>query len=181
MEATSIPSIPIEGEKDKTFSVTPSSTNVTGVDQESLDRNLSSSSSSSSSGTKNTNTGSNIISTVNENPKLSMMAKSKLNFVIPKNKLSGGLVPVTRNNSKRDPTETMKEEVLQKIPSRKTKWGADLSQDIHVRRGRSLALQVFFSKTLNLAALCLSVKSLLLSWLCEKSNFLTYIYYYHAL
>ena len=174
MEATSVSSIPIEGEKDTTFSATPSSTKLTGIDQESLDRNL-------SSGTKNISNASGMTSTVNENPKISMMAKAKLNFVIPKNKLSGGLVPVTRNNSKRDPTETMKEEALKKIPSRKTKWGPDLSQDIHVRRGRSLALQVFLSKTLNLAALCLYVESLLVSWLCENSNFLTYIYYFNAL
>lgn len=76
---------------------------------------------------------------VAESPKVSMMAKAGLNFVIPKNKLSGALVPVTRTGSKWEPMDPKKEEPKQ--PSRKTKWGPDLTQDPAVKRGRALALQ----------------------------------------
>ncbi|KAL3699761.1 hypothetical protein R1sor_017783 [Riccia sorocarpa] len=74
-------------------------------------------------------------------------AKMGLSFVIPKNKLSGALVPVVRNvgskcevvidvNSKEEG-----EDSKSLVSQRKTKWGLDLTQDPAVKRGRALALQ----------------------------------------
>ncbi|CAM6032548.1 unnamed protein product [Sphagnum compactum] len=69
--------------------------------------------------------------------------KGGVSFVIPKNKLSGALVPVTRNVvSKWDPTPELPTANDQgKKTSRKTKWGLDLTDDPIVKRGRALALQ----------------------------------------
>lgn len=76
---------------------------------------------------------------VAESPKVSVLAsKSGMNFVIPRNKIFGAIVPVTKP-SKWEPCEPKKEDPTQ--PSRKTKWGADLTQDAVVKRGRALALQ----------------------------------------
>lgn len=75
-----------------------------------------------------------------ESPKVSMMVKAGLNFVIPKNKLSGAMIPVNKNSTKWEPMDAKKEEP--KPPARKTKWGPDLTQDPSVKRGRALALQV---------------------------------------
>ncbi|GKV21755.1 hypothetical protein SLEP1_g31705 [Rubroshorea leprosula] len=73
-------------------------------------------------------------------PKVSMFAK-KSGFVIPKNKLSGSLVPVFRGGKKEGGSETVNEEGTNQV-QRKTKWGTDLTQDAAVRRGRALAYQV---------------------------------------
>lgn len=71
-------------------------------------------------------------------PKISMFAK-KSGFVIPKNKLSGSLVPILRG--KKGSSKTASEESTKQV-QRKTKWGPDLSQDTAVRKGRALAYQV---------------------------------------
>lgn len=68
-------------------------------------------------------------------PKISMFAK-KSGFVIPKNKLSGSLVPILRG--KKGSSKTASEESTKQV-QRKTKWGPDLSQDTAVRKGRALA------------------------------------------
>ncbi|GLT71356.1 hypothetical protein SLA2020_433840 [Shorea laevis] len=72
-------------------------------------------------------------------PKVSMFAK-KSGFVIPKNKLSGSLVPVFRGGKKEGGSEAANEEGTNQV-QRKTKWGTDLTQDAAVRRGRALAYQ----------------------------------------
>ncbi|KAL6519668.1 hypothetical protein OROHE_017358 [Orobanche hederae] len=71
-------------------------------------------------------------------PKISMFAK-KSGFVIPKNKLSGSLVPICRGTKKGD-ADLMNEEANNQV-SRKTKWGPDLTLHTTVRRGRALAYQ----------------------------------------
>ncbi|KAL5765221.1 hypothetical protein ACOSQ2_017815 [Xanthoceras sorbifolium] len=65
---------------------------------------------------------------------------AKSGFVIPKNKLSGSLVPVFRGGKKSGSNDTTTEENTNKV-QRKTKWGADPTQDATVRRGRALAYQ----------------------------------------
>lgn len=77
--------------------------------------------------------------TVTGNSKMSKFGM-KTGFVIPKNKLSGSLVPAFRGAGKVE-TDTVKEETNKQI-QRKTKWGTDLTQDAAVRRGRALAYQV---------------------------------------
>lgn len=72
-------------------------------------------------------------------PKVSMFAK-KSGFVIPKNKLSGSMVPIFRGNKKLGGGDTASEE-SGKQGQRKTKWGPDLTQDAAVRRSRALAFQ----------------------------------------
>ncbi|KAK4263434.1 hypothetical protein QN277_028840 [Acacia crassicarpa] len=72
--------------------------------------------------------------------KLSMLA-AKSGFVIPKNKLSGALVPTFKGPKNHGATGTSKEEISKQI-HRKTKWGPDLTQDASVRRGRALALKI---------------------------------------
>ncbi|KAF8010453.1 hypothetical protein BT93_J1171 [Corymbia citriodora subsp. variegata] len=72
-------------------------------------------------------------------PKVSMFAK-KSGFVIPKNKLSGSLVPIFRGNKKLGGSDTASEE-SGKQGQRKTKWGPDSTQDAAVRRARTLAYQ----------------------------------------
>lgn len=79
-------------------------------------------------------------------PKISMFGK-KTGFVIPKNKLSGSLVPIVRGGSKSVTTDASKEE-SSKQTHRKTKWGIDLTQDSAVRRGRAIAYQVNFASTM---------------------------------
>ncbi|KAL6506566.1 hypothetical protein OROGR_024747 [Orobanche gracilis] len=71
-------------------------------------------------------------------PKISMFAK-KSGFVIPKNKLSGSLVPICRGTKKGD-ADLIDEEVNNQV-SRKTRWGPDLSLHTTVRRGRALAYE----------------------------------------
>lgn len=73
-------------------------------------------------------------------PKVSMFG-AKSGFVIPKNKLSGSLVPIFRGGSKVDAGNNVKEEITKQV-RRKTKWGVDLTQDASVRKGRALAYQV---------------------------------------
>ncbi|KAI3994028.1 hypothetical protein MKX01_022324 [Papaver californicum] len=70
--------------------------------------------------------------------KVSMFIK-KSGFVIPKNKLAGSLVPAIRPR-KTESRDAAKEEDNKPI-KRKTKWGADLTEDAAVRRGRALAYQ----------------------------------------
>ncbi|KAF8398540.1 hypothetical protein HHK36_017470 [Tetracentron sinense] len=72
-------------------------------------------------------------------PKVSMFG-AKTGFVIPKNKLSGSLVPVSRGGGKLEGSDAAKEESTKQV-QRKTKWGTDLTQDAAVRRGRALAYQ----------------------------------------
>lgn len=64
----------------------------------------------------------------------------KAGFVIPKNKLSGSLVPVLRGGKKLGASGALDDEST-KQASRKTKWGVDLTQDAVVKRGRALAYQ----------------------------------------
>lgn len=73
-------------------------------------------------------------------PKVSLFAK-KTGFVIPKNKLSGSLVPVFRGSKKPGGADVASEESTKQV-LRKTKWGPDLTQDAFVRKGRALAYQV---------------------------------------
>ncbi|KAL0918407.1 hypothetical protein M5K25_010413 [Dendrobium thyrsiflorum] len=72
-------------------------------------------------------------------PKVSMFG-AKAGFVIPKNKLSGSLVPIFRGGSKIDTASVVKEESTKQV-QRKTKWGTDLTQDANVRKGKALAYQ----------------------------------------
>ncbi|CAJ1848705.1 unnamed protein product [Sphenostylis stenocarpa] len=72
--------------------------------------------------------------------KLSIFA-AKSGFVIPKNKLSGSLVPIFRGAKKHGVTGSINEESSKQI-ERRSKWGPDLTQDATVRRGKALALQI---------------------------------------
>lgn len=72
-------------------------------------------------------------------PKVSRFA-AKTGFVIPKNKLSGSLVPIFRGGKKPGGNATANEDNMDQI-QRKTKWGPDPTQDAAVRRGRALAYQ----------------------------------------
>ncbi|KAK4440454.1 Splicing factor-like protein 1 [Sesamum alatum] len=77
-------------------------------------------------------------STASTGPKSSMFAK-KSGFVIPKNKLSGSLVPVFRGTKKGE-ADPVNEDATNQV-QRKTKWGPDLTLDATVRKGRALAYQ----------------------------------------
>lgn len=81
--------------------------------------------------------------------KVSMFA-AKTGFVIPKNKLSGSLVPIFRVNKKSGGNESVNGE-NDKQAQRKTKWGPDLTQDTAVRKGRLIAYQVFVELSLSLS------------------------------
>ena len=70
------------------------------------------------------------------------MFAAKSGFVIPKNKLSGSLVPIYRGGKKPGGSDAVNEEGTTQV-QRKTKWGPDLTQDAAVRKGRALAYQVF--------------------------------------
>lgn len=72
-------------------------------------------------------------------PKVSLFAK-KSGFVIPKNKLSGSLVPIFRSSKKLGASDVENEENTKPV-LRKTKWGPDLTQDAFVRKGRASAYQ----------------------------------------
>ncbi|XP_059430259.1 uncharacterized protein LOC132163899 [Corylus avellana] len=72
-------------------------------------------------------------------PKVSMFA-AKSGFVIPKNKLSGSLIPIIRGGKKLGSGDAANEEST-KLVQRKTKWGPDLTQDAAVKKGRALAYQ----------------------------------------
>ncbi|KAL4311309.1 hypothetical protein GQ457_01G048720 [Hibiscus cannabinus] len=72
-------------------------------------------------------------------PKVSRFA-AKMGFVIPKNKLSGSLVPIFRGGKKPGGNATANEDNMDQI-QRKTKWSHDLTQDAAVRKGRALAYQ----------------------------------------
>ncbi|XP_019414553.1 PREDICTED: branchpoint-bridging protein [Lupinus angustifolius] len=85
----------------------------------------SSSSSSSSSTTTTTTTSSQKISIFG-----AASAAAKSGFVIPKNKLSGSLVPVFQKQQHGP------------IIHRITKWGTDLTHDPQVTKGKALALQI---------------------------------------
>nr|DAD30090.1 TPA_asm: hypothetical protein HUJ06_031558 [Nelumbo nucifera] len=78
-------------------------------------------------------------STSTTGPRVSMFG-AKSGFVIPKNKLSGSLVPIARGGGKLDTSDAAKEESTKQV-QRKTKWGIDLTQDAIVRKGRALAYQ----------------------------------------
>lgn len=85
-----------------------------------------------------TTTTSPIASTMG--PKASRFA-AKTGFVIPKNKLSGSLVPIYRGGKKPGGNDTANEDNMNQV-QRKTKWGPDLTQDAAVRSGRALAYQI---------------------------------------
>ncbi|KAJ6694628.1 RNA-BINDING KH DOMAIN-CONTAINING PROTEIN [Salix koriyanagi] len=72
-------------------------------------------------------------------PKVSLFA-AKSGFVIPKNKLSGSLVPIFKGGKKPGGNVAVNGESTNQV-QRKTKWGPDLTQDADVRRGRALAYQ----------------------------------------
>ncbi|XP_024161172.1 splicing factor 1 [Rosa chinensis] len=65
---------------------------------------------------------------------------AKSGFVIPKNKLSGSLVPIFRGDKNVGASDHGGGESKKQV-QRKTKWGADLTQDASVRKGRALAYQ----------------------------------------
>ncbi|KAJ0253974.1 hypothetical protein HA466_0115660 [Hirschfeldia incana] len=71
--------------------------------------------------------------TTTSGPKISMFG-AKSGFVIPKNKLSGSLIPIFQPGGKDNGTVT-------KLGKRKTKWGPDLTQDVAVKKSRVLAYQ----------------------------------------
>ncbi|XP_040993363.1 atrophin-1 isoform X2 [Juglans microcarpa x Juglans regia] len=71
--------------------------------------------------------------------KVSMFA-AKSGFVIPRNKLSGSLIPIIRGGKKLGGGDASNEESTN-LTQRKTKWGPDLTQDAAVKRGRALAYQ----------------------------------------
>nr|GEW94870.1 splicing factor 1 [Tanacetum cinerariifolium] len=72
-------------------------------------------------------------------PKVSLFAK-KTGFLIPKNKISGSMVPLFRGSKKPGSADVENKESTKQVP-RKTKWGPDLTQDAFVRKGRALAYQ----------------------------------------
>lgn len=72
-------------------------------------------------------------------PKISKFA-AKSGFVIPKNKLSGSLVPAFRGSKKPGESDLVSEENSKQTP-RKTKWGPDMTQDAAVRKGLAAAYQ----------------------------------------
>ncbi|KAI3523487.1 hypothetical protein L1887_01656 [Cichorium endivia] len=72
-------------------------------------------------------------------PKVSLFSK-KSGFVIPKNKLSGSLVPIFRGSKKAGGADVDNEENTKQV-LRKTKWGPDLTQDAFVKKGRASAYQ----------------------------------------
>lgn len=74
-------------------------------------------------------------------PKISKFA-AKSGFVIPKNKLSGSLVPAFRGSKKPGGSDPISEE-SSKQTQRKTKWGPDMTQDAAVRKGLAAAYQVY--------------------------------------
>ncbi|KAK7317160.1 hypothetical protein RJT34_01151 [Clitoria ternatea] len=78
--------------------------------------------------------------TTTSGQKLSIFA-AKSGFVIPKNKLSGSLVPIFRGAAKNGIPGAIKED-SSKQNERRTKWGPDMTQDATVRRGKALALQI---------------------------------------
>ncbi|KAG6542717.1 hypothetical protein Mapa_015876 [Marchantia paleacea] len=93
------------------------------------------------------NPGNSLISSsgLGKSPKPTITAaKAGISFVIPKNKLSGALVPVVRTGAaKWDLNEVKREDDFKfLVHQRKTRWGVDLTQDPAVKRGRALALQV---------------------------------------
>ncbi|KAG4995638.1 hypothetical protein GLYMA_11G256000v4 [Glycine max] len=73
--------------------------------------------------------------------KLSIFS-AKSGFVIPKNKLSGSLVPIFRGAKQHGVTAAAINEESSKQIERRSKWGPDLTQDAAVRRGKVLALQI---------------------------------------
>ncbi|XP_010535911.1 PREDICTED: branchpoint-bridging protein isoform X2 [Tarenaya hassleriana] len=75
------------------------------------------------------------------------MFGAKSGFVIPKNKLSGSLVP-TFQGGKTQGGGNAGNEHNTKQEQRKTKWGPDLTQDTSVKKGRALAYQQLESGTL---------------------------------
>ena len=66
--------------------------------------------------------------------------KSTISFVIPKNKLSGALVPIAGQGVKWQSVDPKSDEPPR--PPRNTKWGPDPLQDEAVKKSRALALQV---------------------------------------
>ncbi|KAJ0974374.1 hypothetical protein J5N97_016339 [Dioscorea zingiberensis] len=76
------------------------------------------------------------------------MFGAKSGFVIPKNKLSGSLVPIYKSGGKADANDTSKEEIAKQV-QRKTKWGTDHTQDAAVRKGRALAYQTLESESVS--------------------------------
>ncbi|XP_078440124.1 RNA-binding KH domain-containing protein [Wolffia australiana] len=71
--------------------------------------------------------------------KLSLFG-NKSGFVIPRNKISGSLVPLYRGSGKAEPGESGRDDNNKQL-QRKTRWGSDLTQVTSVKRGRSLAYQ----------------------------------------
>uniref|UniRef100_A0A1J3D7R9 Branchpoint-bridging protein n=1 Tax=Noccaea caerulescens TaxID=107243 RepID=A0A1J3D7R9_NOCCA len=71
--------------------------------------------------------------------KISMFG-AKSGFVIPKNKLSGSLIPIFQRGKAPGGSDT-DNGLLAKLGKRKTKWGPDLTQDTAVKKARVLAYQ----------------------------------------
>lgn len=83
---------------------------------------------------KNTSSGASSTS----GPRTSIFA-AKSGFVIPKNKLSGSLIPIFRGVKK--PGNDAANDGSTNQVRRKSKWGPDPTQDAAVRRGKALAYQ----------------------------------------
>ncbi|CAH2044870.1 unnamed protein product [Thlaspi arvense] len=72
--------------------------------------------------------------------KISMFG-AKSGFVIPKNKLSGSLIPIFQRGKTLGGSDA-DNELLVKLGKRKSKWGPDLTQDTAAKKGRALAYQI---------------------------------------
>lgn len=65
------------------------------------------------------------------------MFGAKSGFIIPKNKLSGSLIPIFQRAKTLGGSDTNT-----KLGKRKTNWGPDLTQDSSIKKCRVLAYQV---------------------------------------
>ncbi|EOA23614.1 hypothetical protein CARUB_v10016814mg [Capsella rubella] len=103
--------------------------------------------------------------------KISMFG-AKSGFVIPKNKLSGSLIPVFQRGANKTLEGADKDNGLHSnLGKRKTKWGPDLSQDVGVKKGRVLAYQKRLDQiTQQLASGTLEVETNRESALASQNN-----------
>lgn len=99
-------------------------------------------------------------------PKISKFA-AKSGFVIPKNKLSGSLVPIFRGSKKPGGSDAASEESSKQV-QRKTKWGPDVTHDASVRKGKAFAYQVFLELSQDTSYVPLS-SFVFYSYLCLKN------------
>jgi splicing factor 1 len=74
------------------------------------------------------------------------MLRAKSGFVIPKNKLSGSLVPASKANAKNGNNSAAKESSKQS--QQKTKFSSRFAPDASVRKRTAFAYQVFLNAIL---------------------------------